>query len=483
MRLLLTHGYFLDEDVKERDIMKPYAPMGILYLSSHLRRQGFDVDVYDSTFGSKQELFGILERGPRGVVGIYGNLMTRRNVLEIAARARQYGWKVILGGPEPANYPEDYLAGRVSVTGCGIPHPQSSQTSDFAACGISLPVTETLSGAADVIVSGEGELALEELLRSRMEPSFFPRIGGLIYRAPDGSIVHNPRGPLIEDLDSQPWPDRERIRIESYLEVWRTRHGQGSVSLITARGCPYSCNWCSHAVYGKTHRRRSPVNVVKEVEWILGRYHPEMMWLADDVFTIHHGWLFEYAAEMRRRGLRIPFECITRADRVNQRVADTLAELGCFRVWIGSESGSQRILDAMQRGVKVEQVQSAVAALKASGIQTGMFLMWGYEGEEIEDIEATVEHVKRCRPDVCFTTVSYPIKGTPYYDRVAAKLVTIGGFSETTDRDLRIRGRHSRRFYKHADELLRSQLNEPPDGERMAAARAAMRETWSEVEA
>src|SRR5262249_48606602 len=163
------------------------------------------------------------------------------------------------------------------------------------------------------------------------------------------------------------------------------------------------------SVYGKTHRRRSPRSVVDEVEWILDRYHPEMLWLADDVFTIHHGWLFEYAAEMRRRSIRVPFECITRADRVNEKVGQTLAALGCFRVWIGSESGSQRILDAMQRGVTVGQVRNAVGLCKSNGIQTGMFLMWGYEGEELEDIEATAEHVRECKPDVFFTTVSYPI--------------------------------------------------------------------------
>ena len=158
------------------------------------------------------------------------------------------------------------------------------------------------------------------------------------------------------------------------------------------------------------------------------RYQPDMLWLADDVFTIHHGWILEYASEMTRRGLKIPFECITRADRLNPRIAETLAGLGCFRVWIGSESGSQRILDAMQRGVKVEQVREAVSLCKQNGIQTGMFLMWGYEGEEIADIEATVDHVKQCRPDVFFTTVSYPIKGTPYFDKVASRLVSIGAW-------------------------------------------------------
>jgi radical SAM superfamily enzyme YgiQ (UPF0313 family) len=447
MKLLLTHGYFLMEDPKELRIMKPYAPLGILSISAHLRNKGFDVDIYDSTFGTREELFGILDEGPPGALGIYGNLMTRRNVLDLVARGRAAGWKVILGGPEPPNYAEEFLA-----------------------------------AGADLIVAGEAELSLERLLTSGLDRSRWALIPGIIFSGDDGEVVRTGPAELISNLDAQPWPDRERVDIPRYLKVWREHHGAGSVSLITARGCPYHCNWCSHSVYGKSHRRRSPHSIVDEVEWILNRYQPEMIWFADDVFTIHPGWIMEYAAEMNRRGLHIPFECITRADRFNVRMAETLAQLGCFRIWIGSESGSQRILDAMQRGVKVEQVREAVALCKQHGIQTGMFLMWGYEGEEISDIEATVDHVKNCRPDVFFTTVSYPIKGTPYFERVASKLVTLRSWQDSTDREIMVRGRHSRRFYQHADDLLKSETAAQPIPNKIRAAREALWRTAGEVE-
>ena len=438
MDLLLTHGYFLKEDPKELQIMKPYAPLGLLYLSSYLRAQNFGVEIYDSTFGEREALFRILESGPPSTLGIYVNLMTRPNALAIIERAAACGWKVIAGGPEPANYPEQYLERGVTA-----------------------------------VVSGEGELALEAILRGAP----LEQVPGLWFAGPQGAVSTG-AARMLPDLDRQPWPDRERIDIGQYLKAWREHHGTGSVSVITARGCPYHCRWCSHSTFGKTHRRRSAARVVDEVEWILGRYQPEMLWLADDVFTIHHGWLDQYAAEMKRRGLHVPFECITRADRLNARVAAQLAELGCFRVWIGSESGSQRILDAMERGVTVTEVREAVAHLKASGIQTGMFFMWGYEGEELSDIEATHEHVKACRPDVFFTTVSYPIKGTPYYEQVADKLVQLGPWQAATDRDIRIRGRHSRRFYQLADQLLRSRT---PAEE--ALARAGLESACHEVEA
>jgi anaerobic magnesium-protoporphyrin IX monomethyl ester cyclase len=186
---------------------------------------------------------------------------------------------------------------------------------------------------------------------------------------------------------------------------------------------------------------------------------------------------------MKRRSIHIPFECITRADRVNERVAEMLADLSCMRVWIGSESGSQRILDAMERGVTVAQVQRAVALAKANGIQTGMFLMWGYEGEEIADIEATIGHVKDCRPDVFFTTVSYPIRGTPYFERVKDRLVSIRPWGESTDRDFAISGRHSRAFYRSADELLRREMAQDLDPDAIQAARRALESAAQEVEA
>ena len=422
--LLLTHGYFLFEDPKERQIMKPYAPLGILYLCSHLRDKGFDVDVFDTTFSNRDALFNFLRTEKPSVLGIYANLMTRSNVIAILAVAREAGWKTVVGGPEPGAYTLEYL-----------------------------------QAGADFVVAGEGELTMEELLQAlRDGETDFSKVAGLAFLDQDGQMCQMPPRGQIENLDQQPWPARDAIDIQRYVETWRTHHGSGSINFITARGCPFRCNWCSHQVFGQSHRRRDPVRVVDEVEWLLNRYSPDMIWVSDDVFTINHAWMRSYANEMRRRSLRIPFECISRADRLNAEMLDLLAELGCFRIWIGSESGSQRILDAMDRGVKIEQVQNAVRMSRERGIQSGMFLMWGYEGEELEDIEATVKHVSTSQPDIFFTTVSYPIKGTPYYKRIADRLVQLEPWGKTSDRELTIKGRHTKRFYAYADKLLRDEV-------------------------
>lgn len=432
--LLLTHGYFLHEDPKEQEIMKPYPTLGLLYISAYLRREGFDVEIFDATFATRDELHARLETGPPGVLGVYTNLITRTSVLKVMSRARELGWTVVAGGPESANYPDHYL-----------------------------------EHGAHVVVVGEGEETLEELLPalSARGPNHLHGIRGAIFVAEDGEVIHNPIRAQIADLDALPWPDREQIDLDRYVDVWREHHGKGSVNLITARGCPYTCRWCSHAVFGYTHRRRSPGDVADELEHILERYRPDQVWYADDVFTIHHRWLFEYAEELKGRGIDIPFETISRADRMRgsphrgrgeEEVIATLAEMGCWRIWIGSESGSQRILDAMDRGVKVEEVQWAVETCKKHGIEVGMFLMWGYEGETLEDVRATVDHVKRTQPDSFLTTVSYPIKGTPYFEEVSDRVELEGDWAESTDRDYRIRGRHPRSYYDHADRWLRTEV-------------------------
>jgi anaerobic magnesium-protoporphyrin IX monomethyl ester cyclase len=423
--LLLTHGYFLYEDPKELQILKPYAPLGILYLCSHLQKQGFDVDVFDTTFSSREVLFKHLRTETPSVIGIYANLMTRGNVVEILKVAREAGWKTVVGGPEPGAYAFEYL-----------------------------------QAGAHYVVFGEGELTTQELLEAfrANDTAACATIPGLAYLDAAGNMHETAQRNQIANLDNQPWPARHAIDVGRYVKTWRDAHGKGSVNFITARGCPYKCRWCSHQVFGQSHRRRDPLLVVDEVEWLLQTYSPDMVWISDDVFTINHQWLRAYAGEMRRRRLRIPFECISRADRLNPEMLDLLAELGCFRIWIGSESGSQRILDSMDRGVKIEQVQQAVAMSRERGIESGMFLMWGYEGEELEDIEATIRHVSISKPDIFFTTVSYPIKGTPYYKKIADRLVQLKPWGVSSDREIKVKGRHSQKFYSYADKLLRDEV-------------------------
>ena len=419
--VLLSHGYVLAEDEHERQVMMPYAPLGLLYVSAWLKRRGLRVEVHDSTFSTLPELERRIDEQRPLVLGLYGNLVTRATLLRLIAAGRAAGCYVVLGGPEPAPHAEEYLR-----------------------------------RGAHVVVEGEGELTLEELVAHLRERGLdgVERVAGTVTLGPDGRLRRGPAREQIAPLDRLPWPDREAIDVPRYLQTWRQHRGFGSLSLITARGCPYTCTWCSHAVFGLTHRRRSVADVADEVAHLVERWAPDRLWYADDVFTIHTGWLLDYAAELRRRGLRVPFECISRADRLDERVADALAGMGCRRVWIGAESGSQRILDAMKRRTTAEDVRRKTALLQARGLQVGMFIMLGYEGEDECDLRATAEHLKAASPDVFLTTVSYPIKGTEYHDSLGARVESDLPWEQRTDRQLRVAGRPSRRFYTHATRWL-----------------------------
>jgi radical SAM superfamily enzyme YgiQ (UPF0313 family) len=207
-------------------------------------------------------------------------------------------------------------------------------------------------------------------------------------------------------------------------------------------------------VFGETHRRRSVNNVVDEIELLLEQYKPDMLWFADDVFTINQKWFYEFYTEMKKRNIKIPFECISRADRLNEDILQKLAELGAFRIWYGAESGSQKILDAMQRRVTVEEIQRVTKLTKQHGIEAGFFIMLGYPGEEISDIEETVDLLKETLPDIFLTTVAYPIKGTPLFTEVESNITTHVAWDEACDRQLKFSGRYSDTFYKYANRYV-----------------------------
>jgi anaerobic magnesium-protoporphyrin IX monomethyl ester cyclase len=425
MDILLAHGYFLYEDPHELKVMKPYPPLGILYISSYLKSKGFDVGIFDSTFQSMDAFKTLIACERPSLVGLYTNLMTKRNILQMTAWCKQHGATVILGGPEPPYYAKEYL--------------------EFG---------------ADIIVKGEGELTLEELIPHLAQHGSrsLDAVNGIAFRNGDGHVVETLPRAQIRDLSANPWPDRETIDIPEYMRIWKDNHGQSSVSLIQARGCPYTCTWCSHSVFGETHRRRTPEDAADELLWIKERYNPDLVWYADDVFTINRRWFFQYYEALKQRGVRIPFECISRADRLDEEVVKALADMGCFRLWNGSESGSQRVLDAMLRKVQVEDVQAKTHLLQKYGIQAGMFIMLGYDGEEIEDLEATVEHLKISNPDLFLTTVAYPIKGTKYYAKVESDVLADKTWAQRSDRDLTVAGRRSRKFYSYATRWMVSEV-------------------------
>ncbi|RMF59268.1 MAG: radical SAM protein [Calditrichaeota bacterium] len=227
--------------------------------------------------------------------------------------------------------------------------------------------------------------------------------------------------------------------------------------MITARGCAFTCKWCSHSVYGYTHRRRRPEKVLEEIQEIIKAYHPTHLWFADDVFTVNKRWLQKFHALMKEANIHLPFECIARADKLDEEIVVLLKELGCYRVWFGAESGSQKILDAMSRGVTLQQITDATRWCQKHQIQAGFFVMFGYPDEELEDIYQTIEFVKTQQPDVYLTTVAYPLRGTRMFEEVQDRIITEHPWEEQFQRTLELRDRYTPQLYQYAIKKLASE--------------------------
>jgi anaerobic magnesium-protoporphyrin IX monomethyl ester cyclase len=428
MKILLTHGYFLQEDPKEQLIMRPYPPLGILYISAYLEEHGYENEVFDSTFSNIETLKEYILKEQPGIIGIYTNLMTKLNVLKIISFVRAtpslQHLKIILGGPEVRNHKEKFL-----------------------------------EYGADVIVFGEGEETMMELVQSFASSSApgLHSIPGIAFKE-EGTVVVMPERVLIKDVNQLSFPNRKKINLQLYFDVWKQKHGISMVNVNTMRGCPYSCKWCSRAVYGASYRRRNPKLVVDEIEWLKENYRFDMIWFVDDVFTINHRWLREFVEEVNERKIIVPYEIITRSDRVNTDVLRLLKDSGCARVWIGAESGSQKIIDAMDRRVQVEQVREVIKQVKEFGMEAGTFIMLGYPGENETDIKETLAHLKYSDPDQYTITVAYPIKGTPLYSQVENIFTEALPWESSTDRDIDFKRTYKRAYYSHAVQWINYEM-------------------------
>ncbi|WP_367389528.1 radical SAM protein [Lewinella sp. LCG006] len=421
MKICFTHAYYMLEDEKEKKINKPYPPLGLLYLSAWLEQHGYDNEVYDTTFSSFREQQAYLLEQQPGIIAIYTNLMTKLGVIAlikfIRSQSSLANSLVVLGGPDLRYNIDNYLA-----TG------------------------------ADVLVIGEGEqsmLALVEAVEQGLRPHF-GHIPGLAFIDEDGKVTQTPARQHLRAVDELPMPNRKKIDLKRYLDLWKEHHDRSSITVSTQRGCPYTCRWCSTAVYGQSYRRRSAAQVAAELKLLKEEYQPDQVWFVDDVFTVSHKWLESFRDEVLKQDAVIPYECITRAERLNEEVLTMLKESGCFRIWIGAESGSQRIIDAMDRRVSAEQVQQMTIATKQAGMETGTFIMLGYPGETEEDIYLTLDHLKKANPDHFTITVAYPIKGTGLYEDVKNQITKQPDWFSSTDRDIDFLRTYPREYYDYA---------------------------------
>lgn len=417
MSILLTHGYYLSDDPKEQKIMKPYPPLGLLYVSAYLWSKNVTNDVFDSTFYSKEDQLQFIKEKQSKIICIYTNLMTKIEVIQLIKKLKTSEFdfpKIVLGGPDVTYNIENYL-----------------------------------NSGADFIVIGEGEETTFELYQTIINQGDFTKVNGIAYRE-KGIVIQTTARTKFRELDELPLPNRDAIPNEKYLETWKRNHGESSMTISTQRGCPYTCKWCSTAVYGQSYRRRPAHLVAQEMKMLKEKYNPDAIWFVDDVFTISHKWLTAFHEEVVKQNAQIRFECITRAERLNDEILRLLKEAGCFRIWIGAESGSQKIIDAMDRRVDVNHVKKMIQNTNALGIETGTFIMLGYPGENENDIYETIDYLKEANPTHYTITVAYPIKGTSLYNEIENDITVHPNWETSTDRQIDFKRNYSRKYYDYA---------------------------------
>jgi anaerobic magnesium-protoporphyrin IX monomethyl ester cyclase len=417
---ILTHGYFLSNDAKEQEIMRPYPTLGLLYISAFLKEHNKQVQLIDSTFMTVDEWKTAIKETRPQLVAFYSNLMTKITVLELCQWLKQTfpNTITVVGGPDVTYNCENYLNNGFNYT-----------------------------------VSGEGEQTMLALINALEQNSPVNNLPGIAYLENKKVIKHPEKVAFIE-MEHLPFPDRESIPMERYLDTWKQFHGKRTLNISTQRGCPYTCKWCSTAVYGQSYRRNKPERVVAEILALKEQFNVEALWFVDDVFTVSHKWIAELHAAFAAKELVIPFECITRAERLTDTVLQQLKEMGCFRIWIGAESGSQRIIERMDRRVSLEKVQEMMQKTRALGMETGTFIMVGYPGETETDIRATLKHIEACNPHLLTVTKAYPIKGTDLYAEIEQEITYAPNWSTSTDREIRFQLPYSDRFYKNAIRYL-----------------------------
>ena len=305
-----------------------------------------------------------------------------------------------------------------------------------------------LQKGADFILLGEAEMRLLELLDSINKGENNSRIPGIAFKK-NNDFVKTVHRSVLTDLDVLPFPAWDLIDLEPYRSTWLKHAGYFSLNMSTTRGCPFKCNWCAKPIYGNRYNSRSPEQVVKELKMLMDKYRFDHIWFCDDIFGLKPGWVSRFADLVRLEGIKFRFKIQSRADLLTQdNTVEALAKAGCEEVWIGAESGSQKILDAMDKGITTSQIDRATHLLKKNGIKPAFFIQFGYPGETKEDIDLTIQMINKLLPAEIGISVSYPLPGTRFYEKVKSELQEKANWSDSDELILMFKNTYQPSFYK-----------------------------------
>lgn len=425
-RILFGQSYYLRFDPKLHAAMQPYPPLGTLYAASLLREHGHEAALFDAMLADSEEewnealhlhqpRFAVLYEDSFNYLSKMCLSRMREASFRMIGASKERNCIVIVSGTDATDHPADYLA-----------------------------------HGADYVILGEGEVTLAELMSvldgGKQIP--IPNIAGLAWQDEERKERRNPSRPHEICLDAFPFPAWDLVDIARYRRLWRSRHGYFSMNMVTTRGCPYHCNWCAKPIWGQRYNSRSPENVTAELELLKKTCQPDHIWFADDIFGLTPGWVEHFGALIREKQVAVPFKCQMRADLVNHPAVEGLKSASCESVWLGAESGSQKILDAMEKGTTVEQIYRARRLLQEAGIKVGFFLQFGYPGETRVDLDLTLRMIRELLPDDIGISVAYPLPGTSFHERVRRQLGNKQNWIDSNDLALLYHGPFPDAFYR-----------------------------------
>jgi anaerobic magnesium-protoporphyrin IX monomethyl ester cyclase len=446
LSILVCHSYFLSFDQKQQQRAKPYPPLATLQVAAMLREAGHEVSLFDAMLAED-----------------YTRFERQIDVLHP---------QVVLLYEDNYNFLSKMCLGRMRRAGCEMLTLASRRGTRVIAAGsdASDAPYAYLTAGADAVLHGEAFGTLFALI-DRLEADLSAAPARLAEGLPDVSIA-GPAGPMrsrsagrLPEPAAALQPAWDLVDVAKYRRVWQRAHGYFSLNMAASRGCSFRCNWCAKPIWGNQYLQRPAREIAAEMSLLRRHYRPDHIWFADDIFGFRADWVREFAAALEETGGGIPFTIQLRADLVSARMTEALAAAGCREVWIGAESGSQKILDAMNKGTSVAEIHEARRLLGRAGIRVGFFLQLGYLGEELDDILATRRLVEETRPDDVGVSVSYPLPGTKFYEAVKEQLGTKTHWQESNDLEMMFEGTYRSDFYRQIRGLLHDQARQPDSAE------------------
>jgi anaerobic magnesium-protoporphyrin IX monomethyl ester cyclase len=463
--VLLGHSFFLYHDEKQRQKMRPYAPLATILAAAALRERGCEVHVFDAMLAPGLDEYGrALEEVDPDIVAIVEdnfNFVTkmctarmREDAQAMVRLARVRGCAVAVNGSDASDHPENYLGAGADAVIVGEVEP--------TLCDL----VEAWGAGRDAQLSAIPGLALAVGVEAHSN-------GSSAGHASRMRVRRTPPRAYLDDLDGLPFPAWDLLDPERYREAWTRAHGRLSWNVATSRGCPYGCNWCAKPIWGRRYAQRAPHLVAEELARLKEEVAPDHVWFADDIFGLTAPWIESFAEQVAARNARTPFMMQSRVNLMNSRTVAALAEAGAEEVWVGVESGSQSILDAMDKRTTLEQIRSATRALKTHGIRCGWFVMLGYPGEDWSDILRTRDLIRDEAPDEIGVSVAYPLPGTVFHERVHTQLGAQRNWRETDDLAMLFQGRYDSGFYRRVRDVLHAEV---------PASEAGARGSWLDAQ-